>query len=389
VTTFAWAFAALTALALAEVGVFVAHTRHIRTLAGLSAPAPAIWPRVSVIMPAKDEAAGIGPALATRLADDYPDVELIVVDDRSTDGTGDIARSAAGSDSRVRVLRVDELPDRWLGKVHALEAGQQVATGEWLLFSDADVHVVPGALRRAVAVAERDRLDMLALVPEYTASSTVVAVVWTVFLRTMGLALSPTAIRDPKSKQALGSGAFNLVRRSAFERTPGFEWIRLETADDVGLAMLVKRAGGRLEVMNGRRSASVEIYPGVSDFIRGLEKNGGTTAAHPWRFTAGIALFLLIDWSPFVALGLGVFAGPAWLAVLGAAALVSMTFAHVAALRFNTGRWLPALLWPVGSALFAFGTLRATWLVHHRGGVMWRGTFHPLDDVNKARKFEF
>lgn len=385
----AWIAGALCAIALAECALFVSRVRHIRTLAALAVADPPVWPRVSVIMPARDEAAGIGGALGSRIADDYPDLELIVVDDRSTDGTGDVARSAADGDPRVRVLRVEDLPDGWLGKVHALHVGEQAATGEWLLFSDADVHVIPGALRRAVAIAEQDRLDMIALVPEYTASSWLVTVVWTVFLRSVGIMLSPKAIRNPNSKQALGSGAYNLVRRSAYSRTHGFEWLKLETADDIGLAMLVKRAGGSLEVMNGRGSASVEIYPTMRDFVLGVEKNGGTTAAHPWRFTFGIALFLMIDWSWLGSVGMGLASGLQWLTWLGFVTLAVMTIVHVAALRFNTGRIAPALLWPVGSALFAFGTLRATWLVHHRGGVLWRGTFHSLDEVNQARKFEF
>jgi len=389
VTAVVWIVAGLCVLALAECVLFLARVRHIRTLAHLALPHPHPWPRVSVIMPARNEAGTIGPALASRLADDYPNLELIVVDDRSTDGTAEVAHYVAGGDGRLRVLRVDVLPPGWLGKVHALRVGEQAATGEWLLFSDADVHVVPGALRRAIATAEHDRLDMLALVPEYTASSSAVTVVWTVFLRAMGIMLSPKAIRDPGSKQALGSGAFNLVRRSAYERTAGFDWLRLETADDVGLAVLVKGAGGSLEVMNGRGSAFVEIYPTIGDFMRGVEKNGGTTAAHPWRFTFGMIVFLLVDWSWLSAVGVGLWAGPAWLATLGLATGVVMTLIHLAALWFNTGRILPALLWPIGSAFFAYGTLRATWLVRERGGVMWRGTFHSLAEVHRARKFEF
>ena len=122
--------------------------------------------------------------------------------------------------------------------------------------------------------------------------------------RVIGVVLAPRAIRDPASKVALGSGAFNLVRRSAFERTPGFEWLRLETGDDVALASMVKAHGGRLEVMDGRGSVRVDIYRDFSEFSRGVEKNGGTTAAHPVRFTLGMVVFLLtVRLSGFVSLG--------------------------------------------------------------------------------------
>lgn len=387
-TAFAWTLAALCAISLLEVVLFAVRVPQLRTLARLSPPEPAHWPHVSVIVPARDEARDIGPALASRLADDYPDLEILVIDDRSTDGTGDVARAVAGADERVRVLRIDALPDGWLGKVHALQAGTEATSGEWLLFSDADVYMTPGALRHAIALAESDGLDMIALVPEYGAHSPLVVIAWTVFLRIIGVVLSPKAIRDPGSKQALGSGAFNLVRRSALDRTPGFEWLRLETGDDVSLAIMVKHHGGRLELMDGRGCACVDIYRDFGELLRGIEKNGGTSAAHPYRFTAGILAFLAVDWAPLMGVAVGLTAGLPWLAALSAITFASMTAINAYALRLNTGRWLPALAWPLGSGLLGWGLARSTWLVRMRGGVVWRGTFHPLDEIHESRRFE-
>lgn len=359
--------------------------RDMRVAAEIDRPEPTLWPRVSLVIAAKDEAHTVERAVRSWLAIDYPDLEVIFVDDRSEDGTGDIARSVAAADPRVTVIRVDELPAGWLGKVNALARGAERATGAWLLMSDGDTRVAPEALRRAVAYAERERLDMLALVPEYDTRNVLVTVFWTVFLRVLVTVLAPRAIRDPRSRIAMGSGAFNLVRRSAFERTQGFQWLKLDTADDLALGMLIKRSGGRLEALDGRGLASVEIYRDVGDLVRGVEKNGGTTAAHPWRFTLGVLVFLALDYSPFAALALG----PAWLRALGAVALVVATGVNFAALRRNTGRGLPALAWPLGTAFLAFATLRATWLVRLRGGVLWRGTFYPLDQIEAARRFEF
>jgi len=368
------------------MGAFgISHLLQLRSLARAVPEEPSRWPRVSVIVAARDEATDCEAALRSRLADDYPDLEVVFVDDRSTDGTGEIAARVAAEDPRVRVVRVETLPAGWLGKVNALAHGVAVADGEWFLFSDADVYVASGGLRRAIAHAEADGLDMLALVPEYASKDLLVNVVWTVFLRVMMLVLSPRAIRDPRRKTSLGSGAFNLVRRSAFERTPGFEWLRLETADDMALAMMVKGAGGRLETMDGRGIARVEIYRSAAEFFRGIEKNGGTTAAHPWRFTFGMAVLLAVEYSPFLALAIG----PAWMRALGAVALVVATVTDVLALRINTGRIAPALMWPLGTLLFVAGTLRATWLVHRRGGVLWRGTFYPLAEIHSQRRFRF
>lgn len=383
-----YVLAALTAIAVLEFALFRLHLRQLRTLSRVESPDLAEWPTVSVIVPARDEADTIGPALASRLADDYPALEVIVVDDRSTDRTSEAAAAAAGEDPRVRIVRVDTLPDGWLGKVNAMRAGSELASGDWLLFSDADVHVVPGALRRAVSACEHDGTDMLALIPEYELRSVWVAAAWAVFMRIVDMVLAPDAIRDPDSKAALGSGAFNLVRRSAFDASPGFEWLRLETADDMALAMMMKRSGARIDIMDGHGSARVDIYPNVRAMFRGIEKNGGTSAAHPWRFTLGMALFLIAEWAPLIALTVGVSRGVAWLAAVGLATAVVATCANVQALRLNTGSWAPALLWPVGSLLIVAGTVRATWLVHARGGVMWRGTFHPLDEIHDARRYE-
>ena len=110
-------------------------------------------------------------ALGTRLAEDYPDLEVVVIDDRSSDGTAALLATMAARDARLRPIRVDSLPARWLGKVHALAQGAAVATGDWLLVSDADIEFAPDTLRRAVAACEADGLDFLALVPEFRSRS--------------------------------------------------------------------------------------------------------------------------------------------------------------------------------------------------------------------------
>lgn len=377
--------AAGSALTLALAAVGALHLSQLRSPLDSDAPDPSVWPKVSVIVPARNEADVVEEALRTRLEDDYPDLEIVFVDDRSEDGTGERARRVAGADPRFSMVRIDELPDGWVGKVNALAKGVERSTGEWLLLSDADVHVCPGALRRAVAHAQAEGLDLVALIPEYVTRSLIVTVFWTIFMTSMLLMRSPKAVRDAKSPAALGSGAFNLVRRSALARTEGFEWLRFDTADDMSLGLMVKSSGGRIEAMNGRGAARVEIYRSVRGFITGIEKNGATTAAHPWRFTVVLAIFVWIQYSPLVAL----FVGPVWLRVLGGIALAAFTALNVACLWTNTGRRLAALAWPVGTLFFALATLRATWLVYLRRGVLWRGTLYPLADIHAARRFEF
>ena len=223
---------------LCWLGQLVLVIRVIRCVPHLSdvrADRPTPWPRVSQIVPACNEADTIEAAVRSRLTEGYPDTEVILIDDRSDDGTGEIIDRLAASDDRVRAMHIRELPDGWLGKVHALHRGTEAARGEWLLLSDADVHLMPTALRRAVNLAEQRGLDHLAVLPELWPTTFLVDALMATFVRVFCIATRMWAIEDPRSRAALGIGAFNLVRRTAFERTGGFEWLRLEVVDDLGV----------------------------------------------------------------------------------------------------------------------------------------------------------
>ncbi|NTU71497.1 MAG: glycosyltransferase [Coriobacteriia bacterium] len=381
--------AALCACWFLQAFVVARNLGQIQDLSKLAPPSPAVWPRVSVIVPARNEAAEIGNSLRSRLSDRYPDLEIVVVDDRSSDGTSQILADFAAADSRIRAVRVDLLPDGWLGKVHALELGTREATGDWLLFSDADIEIAPGMLGRALAHCEANGFDLVALVPEFRSKSGFVDVLWAIFVRIMAIAVSPDSVRDPNSKAAVGSGGFTLVRRSAFDRTPGFEYLRLETADDMALGAMVKRAGGRCEYLNGRDAASVSIYGSVGEFFCGVEKNGGTFAGTPFPLVALVfALFGLIEYSPLLALALGLGAQITWLMWLGVATTVVATLTTGAALHRNTGLIWPALLWPIGWVLVAAAVVRSAFLVRSRGGVVWRDTFYSAADLLAAQRFK-
>ncbi len=370
-----------------EAALVFKHLAELEDLDSLDPPPPARWPRVSAVVPARDEAAGIAASLASRLAGGYPDLEIIVVDDRSADATPRIVAEAAARDPRVRFVRVDELPPGWLGKVHALDRGVSAATGEWLLLSDADVVVAPGTISRAVALCELRGLDLLAMAPAFRSRSAAVNVAWAILLRATATALSPRAVRDSSSRRAMGSGGFTLARRAAFDRTPGFERLRLETADDVGLAAMVKRAGGRCDFVNGRRAAGVSIYDDLAGFFRGVEKNGATLAGTPFvAVAAGFVLFGCVEYAPLVATAVGFVSERQWLGWLGVATALLATASTVAALRRNTGMVWPALLWPVGWLLTAAAVLRSAWLARARGGVSWRGTFYPREALLQARR---
>ena len=224
-------------------------------------------------MPARDEASAIGRAVASLLAQDYADFEVIVVDDRSSDTTGDVVRELTAKDPRVEELRVDVLPAGWLGKNHALWRGADLATGEWLLFTDADVIFAPGALRRAVAYATAHELDHLTLAPRLVARGLALRA-FVAFFGFAFIALWRAYLaNDPTSKRGVGIGAFNLVRRAAYEKIGTMRALSLRPDDDIRLGRRLRAFGFRQRVLNGNELLSVEWYPSLRAAIAGLEKS--------------------------------------------------------------------------------------------------------------------
>ena len=225
------------------------------------------------LIPACNEATTIERALRTLLKQNYPNLEVVVVNDRSDDETGAISIVLANEDNRVRTVHIDHLPNGWLGKVYALKMAAEQASGEWLLCSDADIHFAKDCLKRAVLYAEQESLDHLSLLPTMTSRS-----IWARFsivsaMRAILLAVKPWHVNDIDRPEGLGVGAFNMVRRVAFEDTMGFEWFKMDVADDVALGQMMKNATGRSHILLAYDTVEVEWYPSVEKVFLGLEKN--------------------------------------------------------------------------------------------------------------------
>ncbi len=204
-----------------QTALVVLHISQTKILYHADPVAPVRWPRVSVIIPACNEENWIATALDSRLADDYPDIEIIIVDDRSTDTTPTIIAETTSKDPRVRSIRVDDLPEGWLGKVYALQMGTLAATGEWLQFSDGDALINPRMLAKAIGYCEANGVDVLAVAPEFHSKSRVIYAIYPVTLRFMWMVVRPQAVSSPKSKVVIGSGAVNysaLKRRASDQK---------------------------------------------------------------------------------------------------------------------------------------------------------------------------
>jgi hypothetical protein len=363
--------------------------RDVRRLDRLDPPALGRWPRLSVIVPACDEADEIEPAARTLLNEDYPDLELIFVDDRSTDSTGEIIDRLAAEDPRIKVIHVAELPEGWLGKVNALNRGLAESTGEFVLLTDADVHFTRGALRKAVAHCEAERLDHLAALPTLWRTSVLVGSVLGSFLRQFLVATRPWAVRDARSRAYIGIGAFNLVRRSAFEATPGFEWLRLETADDMGVGMMMKRSGARCDIVAAFGLLGLHWYRTFRDAARGAEKGYASAAGCSLVQVVIRALIgLALETAPILAPAAAVLCG-SWVIGGGAAAIVAAFLASSVLLAWWAGARilpLPVLLGPLAAVVSAAAFLRCGWVGWRRGGVVWRGTLYPAEQLREGRR---
>jgi len=353
-------------------------------LSEMPAADPAGWPRLSIVVPAANEADSIESAVRSILAQDYPDLELVLIDDRSTDATGAIVDRLAGEDSRVTPVHIRQLPEGWLGKVHALDRGLQQSSGDWLLFMDADVHLEPGALRHAVACCLAHDLDHLAVIPSMRSASFLVDAAVAMFLRTFTVATRAWAVGRPGSNAYVGVGAFNLVRREALDRTDGFSWLRLEVVDDMGLALMLKRHGARACLAVGTDMLWLYWYRSLAEMARGTEKAfASVTGGRLGRLLLFSTIIAMAELAPLVALlPLGVpMLWPAGLGMIAALLLMA-----ILGTRRARRPLLPSLLWPIGLAVNIGLMLRSAWLGWRRGGIVWRGTFYPTPLLRQGRR---
>jgi hypothetical protein len=260
----------------------------------------------------------------------------------------------------------------------------RAAEGEWLLFSDADVHLQPGALRRALSLCETRGLDHLAVLPELWPASPLTDATVSAFGRLFIAGTRPWAVADPASSASVGVGAFNLVRREALVRMGGLVRLRLDVADDLALGRHLKRSGARSGVALGRGQVGLQWYATVGELARGLEKGLFAHAGRcePWRLLGLGLVLLLFELAPWGAALLPHDAR--WLTVLGAVTLVSALLATALGERWNGRRMAPALLVPLGGVLMALIVWRAAFVGWRRGGVMWRGTLYPSGLLREA-----
>ncbi|HMC29463.1 MAG TPA: glycosyltransferase [Candidatus Angelobacter sp.] len=346
-------------------------------------PADAPLPSLAIVVPARNEEAELEPALRSLLQLDYPRYEVVAVNDRSTDRTGAIMDQLAAepaSRGRLCVAHVPELPAGWLGKLHAMWLGARQGRGEWLLFTDADCVFHPESLRRALYYAASRGIDHLVLFP-------------TAHMKTLGermlisfpqvmssFAMRPWKVRDPRARDHVGMGAFNLIRRSAYEAIGTYEKLRLEVVDDLKLGESIKKAGLRQDVVFGPGLVSLRWGVGAAGIIGNLEKN--LFAFLQFRLSLVLAVCLAVCFLcvlPFVGLALA----SGWARAPFALAVAMIALAYTLVARSTGGSPLLFLTCPVSALLFVVAVLRSAFKTLKDGAVTWRGTKYSLRELKK------
>ncbi|MGB2590358.1 MAG: glycosyltransferase family 2 protein [Candidatus Acidiferrum sp.] len=338
-------------------------------------------PSISLLFAARDEEEKLPMALATLAQIDYPALQAIAVDDRSQDATGKILDEFAATHDWFRALHVSELPAGWLGKPHALQKAYEASSGEWLLFTDADVRFRKDALRRAVALAKQKDLDHLTLFGDVEMHGFWEKTLITFFGLMFHLAVNPHRAANPQSRFYVGVGAFQLLKRTAYEASGTHLRLAMEVVDDMKLGKMVKQAGFRSGVGIAQEAVSVRWHAGMGNLVRGVTKNFFAAAGFNVAMVAiAVAGLLLVNIAPFF----GVVFGHGWIRLL-ACVSVAVAIGFQSAVDAVMGvSPLYALSFPVGAILFAYMLLRSTVVTLWQGGITWRGTFYPLEELKRG-----
>jgi hypothetical protein len=373
--------------------VFAWLTSILLTLYGLSRRQPLLptndlamtasdVPLVSVLVPARNEQHRVLPeCIRSILAQDYGCFEVIAVNDRSTDATGEILDTIAESDSRLRVFAGEEPPAGWLGKSYAMQQAFRHSRGEWILATDADMIFDKAALRTAMASTLDRQGDAMTLIPYFEALSfwervMIPTWVWVLVMFTLCYRIS-----NPKTQGAVGIGGFFLMRRSVLERVGGYEALKEEVLEDVRLAEMIKRSGARLFTEHAPGLLRTRMYRNFGEMWECSTKNwfAGMKFSLPFAMSGVCSMYLMSVVPPLVALAsaLGLAAGrraSLWLLFIPAA-LSWLAQVLVLALSSRASEVSPAyaLTAPLGLGLLYAMLFDSSIRITSGKGVTWKG----------------
>lgn len=335
-------------------------------------------PELSVIVPARNEAASLEPALVSLLGQEGVDFEVILVNDHSTDATGKIADRMARSYRRLRVLHDPELPPGWLGKVNAMQQGAELARAGTLLFSDADIFFRPGCLAAALSAMRRNRYDFFSLLPELSFVTVFENALAPVFFLAVPV-FAGARLDDPDSPDAVAAGAFLMIRRETYEAIGRHEALRQTAVDDINLARRVKRSGHRVGLRLAPELLACRMYGSNRQAFWAVEKNIlESIEGRPWAPYVMVPGLAVTAWTGPVTAAAGLATADVRLIAAGLGLHLFQSMSFLVTRGFYRWRPLRLLLFPLGVISVTACTLKATY--HRlRGSVTWRGRVVKLE----------
>ena len=369
------------------IGLFILTALHVQPRLDIivrNDAEPSDVPRISVIVPARNEQRNIRRCVEALLAQTYPHFELIILDDRSTDTTPHILSGIARKDARLQVIQGVELPPGWAGKPHALVQAAGAAHGEWLCFVDADTFTSPHALASVYAAAQAQSADLFSIFTRQELGSFWEKAILPLVFTGLSLGFSPYKVNDPQKPDAIANGQFILIRRTVYDAVGGHTAIKNSIVEDRDLATLVKRSGFRLVVADGQAVASTRMYTSLPEMWEGWTKNiflglrdrpGLLLLGAFGAFVSVFAALLLPLW--LVGGLLWRFGGGGMLAV-GVVIEAVFLWGYLVFWRARVCRAMGISTWyalttPLGAGVFAAMMVASTWKVLSKRGVTWKG----------------
>jgi len=341
-------------------------------------------PRVSIIVPARNEEQDIGATLDGLLVLDYSNYEVIAVNDRSSDATGGrMEEVATGPDAqrRLRIVHISDLPSGWMGKTHAMWTASQQTTGDWLLFTDADVRFKPDALRRVIAYAEAEKADHVVLFPRMITKTAGERMMIAFFQALFVFGHRPWKVADPNAQDHMGVGAFNMVRRSVYDAIGTYQALRMEVLDDMKLGKVVKNAGYAQRNVFGEDLISLRWAQGAFGIVNNLTKNFFAVMSFQWPRTVGAIVALgFINLGPF----LGVWLAHGWARLPYGIALASLFGIYWGMSARSAVPPYYFFLHPVSTTLFMYTLVRSMFHALWNNGIVWRGTKYALEELRNG-----
>ena len=362
---------------------------HLDIIVEPAMPPAANAPLISICIPARNEENNIRNCVEAALGQDYPNIEVIVLDDRSADSTLTQLREIASRDSRLLPINGTDLPAGWAGKPHALFQASAAAHGEWLCFVDADTFLAPQAISSCYAKAIETKADMFTTMNEQIVGTFWEKVVMPLVMTALSVGFSPRKVNDPHTRDAIANGQFIMIRRTIYDAIGGHEKVKDQIVEDKAISEQVKWNGHRLVVADGTKVIQTRMYTSLPSMWEGWTKNIYLGLRdHPSMLMLGafgatlsvIAALFLPIW-PLLGINWYINNG-AWLAitVIVQSLIVWASVIYVrarVARKMNISAWY-ALTTPLGAGIFAAMMLTSAWKVISGQGVTWRGRkYHP------------